>query len=54
MLRWRGGVRTVKSETQKILKQALKYQVKIGDERAFKLLGSGRGAEVRQGRRYIN
>ena len=30
-----------KSETQKILKQALKYQVKIGDERAFKLLGLG-------------
>ena len=30
-----------KVETQKILKQALKYQVKIGDERAFKLLGLG-------------
>ena len=30
-----------KSETQKILQQALKYQVKIGDERAFKLLGMG-------------
>ncbi|MYB95428.1 hypothetical protein F4054_22930 [Candidatus Poribacteria bacterium] len=30
-----------KSETQKILKQALKYQVKIGDARAFKLLGLG-------------
>lgn len=30
-----------KAETQKILKQALKYQVKIGDERAFKLLGLG-------------
>ena len=30
-----------KTETQKILKQALKYQVKIGDERAFKLLGLG-------------
>ena len=30
-----------KPETQKILKQALKYQVKIGDERAFKLLGLG-------------
>ena len=30
-----------KSETQKILRQALKYQVKIGDERAFKLLGMG-------------
>ena len=29
------------SETQKILRQALKYQVKIGDERAFKLLGMG-------------
>ena len=27
-----------KPETQKILKQALKYQVKIGDARAFKLL----------------
>ena len=30
-----------KVETQQILKQALKYQVKIGDERAFKLLGLG-------------
>lgn len=30
-----------KSETKKILKQALKYQVKIGDARAFKLLGMG-------------
>lgn len=30
-----------KVETQKILKRALKYQVKIGDERAFKLLGLG-------------
>ena len=30
-----------KPETQKILKQALKYQVKIGDARAFKLLGLG-------------
>ena len=30
-----------KPETQQILKQALKYQVKIGDERAFKLLGLG-------------
>ena len=30
-----------KPETKKILKQALKYQVKIGDERAFKLLGMG-------------
>ena len=30
-----------KPETQKILKQALKYQVKIGDKRAFKLLGLG-------------
>ena len=30
-----------KAETQKILKQALKYQVKIGDKRAFKLLGLG-------------
>ncbi len=30
-----------KVETQKILKQALKYQVKVGDERAFKLLGLG-------------
>ncbi|MYC77094.1 hypothetical protein F4X10_15120 [Candidatus Poribacteria bacterium] len=28
-------------ETQQILRQALKYQVKIGDERAFKLLGLG-------------
>ena len=33
--------RDSKSETQKILKQALKYQVKIGDARAFKLLGLG-------------
>ncbi len=31
-----GGV-----ETQKLLRQALKYQVKIGDARAFKLLGLG-------------
>ena len=30
-----------KPETQKILKRALKYQVKIGDARAFKLLGLG-------------
>ena len=30
-----------KPETRKILKQALKYQVKIGDERAFQLLGLG-------------
>ena len=30
-----------KPETQQILKQALKYQVKIGDARAFKLLGLG-------------
>ena len=30
-----------KPETQKILRQALKYQIKIGDERAFKLLGLG-------------
>ena len=30
-----------RSETQKILRQALKYQVKIGDARAFKLLGMG-------------
>ena len=30
-----------KAETQQILKQALKYQVKIGDKRAFKLLGLG-------------
>lgn len=36
--RWRQDGR---SETQKILRQALKYQVKIGDERAFKLLGMG-------------
>ena len=36
--RWRQDGRT---ETQKILRQALKYQVKIGDERAFKLLGMG-------------
>jgi len=28
-------------ETKKILQRALKYQVKIGDERAFKLLGLG-------------
>ena len=28
-------------ETKKILRQALKYQVKIGDARAFKLLGMG-------------
>ena len=30
-----------KTETQKILKQALKYQVKIGDARAYQLLGLG-------------
>ena len=30
-----------RAETKKILRQALKYQVKIGDERAFKLLGMG-------------
>ena len=30
-----------KPETQQILKQALKYQVKIGDARPFKLLGLG-------------
>ena len=36
--RWRQDGQT---ETQKILRQALKYQVKIGDERAFKLLGLG-------------
>ena len=30
-----------KPETQKILKQALKYQVKIGDARAYQLLGLG-------------
>lgn len=30
-----------KPETQKILKQALKYQAKIGDARALKLLGLG-------------
>ena len=30
-----------KTETQQVLKQALKYQVKIGDERAFTLLGLG-------------
>ena len=36
--RWR---KDGKPETQKILKQALKYQVKIGDQRAFKLLGLG-------------
>ena len=30
-----------RKETKKILRQALKYQVKIGDERAFKLLGLG-------------
>ena len=30
-----------RKETEKILRQALKYQVKIGDERAFKLLGMG-------------
>ena len=35
-----------KSETQKILKQALKYQVKIGDKRAFKLLGMGAGPKL--------
>ena len=38
LARWR---RDNTPETQKILKQALKYQVKIGDERAFKLLGVG-------------
>ena len=36
--RWR---QDGKPETQKILKQALKYQMKIGDKRAFKLLGLG-------------
>ena len=36
--RWHQDGRT---ETQKILRQSLKYQVKIGDERAFKLLGMG-------------
>ena len=36
--RWRQDGRT---ETKRILRQALKYQVKIGDERAFKLLGLG-------------
>ena len=36
--RWRQDGRP---ETQKILRQALKYQVKTGDERAFKLLGLG-------------
>ena len=30
-----------RSETKKILRQALKYQVKIGDARAFKLVGMG-------------
>ena len=30
-----------KTETKKILKQALKYQVKIGDARAYQLLGLG-------------
>ena len=30
-----------RAETKKILRRALKYQVKIGDERAFKLLGLG-------------
>ena len=29
------------AETEKILRRALKYQVKIGDKRAFKLLGLG-------------
>ena len=36
--RWGRDGRT---ETKKILRRALKYQVKIGDERAFKLLGLG-------------
>ena len=36
--RWSKDGRT---EIKKILQQALKYQVKIGDERAFKLLGMG-------------
>ena len=36
--RWRQDGR---KETEKILRQALKYQVKMGDERAFKLLGMG-------------
>lgn len=36
--RWSQDGRT---ETKKILRQALKYQVKIGDERVFKLLGMG-------------
>ena len=29
------------AETEKILRRALKYQVKIGDKRAFKLLSLG-------------
>ena len=36
--RWNQDGRT---ETEKILRQALKYQVKIGDKRALKLLGLG-------------
>ena len=35
-------------ETQKILRSALKYQVKIGDERAFKLLGLGAVSKLRK------
>ena len=38
LARWRQDGRP---ETKKILRQALKYQVKIGDERAFELLGMG-------------
>ena len=36
--RWSQDGRT---ETEKLLRQALKYQVKIGDKRALKLLGLG-------------
>lgn len=34
------------AETEKILRQALKYQVKIGDKRAYKLLGLGMPQEL--------
>lgn len=35
-----------KAETKQILRQALKYQVKIGDKRAYKLLGLGMPQEL--------
>lgn len=37
-----------RTETKKVLRQALKYQVKIGDECAFKLLGLGAVPKLRK------